>query len=127
MQDQALPANCVSVSTTPSLGMLYPLSNNLFVNGAGFVGMGTTSPTHRLHVAGGVMVDEDIEVNGGVFALGDVFGIRVRAAFGSVAEPSFRFSSTEATGFSSPAQDSPCRSVPPIGAGYPIDSLLPFP
>jgi hypothetical protein len=52
IRDQAVPANCLNASTTPTLGRLYPLSANLFVAVGGNVGVGTTSPTARLHVAG---------------------------------------------------------------------------
>ena len=38
----------------PTLGMLYPISSDLFVDVAGDVGIGTTSPTAKLTVAGTV-------------------------------------------------------------------------
>ncbi len=50
--------DCVQASTRPTLGNLYPISVNLFVGGSGRVGIGTTSPAARLHVAGtGLMKD----------------------------------------------------------------------
>ncbi|MEM8712621.1 MAG: hypothetical protein AAGG01_16850, partial [Planctomycetota bacterium] len=46
---------CLNASSAPQLGMLYPLSSNLFVAGNGFVGIGTTSGLNqRLTVAGGI-------------------------------------------------------------------------
>ena len=50
--DQANPGSGIQASTTPTLGKLYPLSNNLFVAVNGNVGIGTSVPTARLHVAG---------------------------------------------------------------------------
>jgi hypothetical protein len=52
LADQATAGACVRASTTPTLGRLYPLSTNLFVAVDGNVGIGTTSPTAKLHVAG---------------------------------------------------------------------------
>ncbi|MEW6741771.1 MAG: VCBS repeat-containing protein [Planctomycetota bacterium] len=50
LQDQALPTNCLSASSVPTLGMLYPLTQNLCVSSAGYVGIGTTSPSRRLEL-----------------------------------------------------------------------------
>lgn len=44
---------CITASSVPTLGSLYPLSSNLFVTTAGRVGIGTTSPGNRLQVVGG--------------------------------------------------------------------------
>src|SRR5262245_26252036 len=52
IHDQANLPSCVQASTVPSLGRLYPLTANLFVAVGGNVGVGTTSPTAKLHVAG---------------------------------------------------------------------------
>ncbi len=52
IKDQANPSACLQVSTTPALGMLYPLSANLFVATSGDVGIGTSAPTAKLEVAG---------------------------------------------------------------------------
>jgi hypothetical protein len=49
VEDQA-GGSCIEASSTPSLGLLYPLSPNLFVASTGFVGIGTTQPHRRLHV-----------------------------------------------------------------------------
>src|SRR5262245_21094833 len=51
IEDQGAPG-CLQASSVPTLGMLYPLSSNLFVDGIGQVGIGTTSPTRKLDVAG---------------------------------------------------------------------------
>lgn len=42
--------SCLSASTTPTLGMLYPLSTNFSVSASGNIGMGTTTPTGNLDV-----------------------------------------------------------------------------
>jgi hypothetical protein len=52
IKDQANLPNCLQASTTPALGKLYPLSSKLFVAVSGNVGIGTTSPAAKLHVAG---------------------------------------------------------------------------
>ncbi len=52
IKDQANPGSCLQASSTPTLGMLYPISANLFVAVGGNVGIGTTSPAARLEVAG---------------------------------------------------------------------------
>ncbi len=47
---------CVSASSVPTLGMLYPLGNELFIDAvSGHVGIGTTSAPYRLTVAGQVV------------------------------------------------------------------------
>jgi hypothetical protein len=58
---------CINASSTPALGQLYPLTSDLNVDaGTGRVGMGTTSPAAKLHVAPspgerGAVVDGSIE------------------------------------------------------------------
>ena len=52
IRDQANPGSCIEASTTPTLGRLHPISANLFVAVSGEVGIGTTSPAARLHLAG---------------------------------------------------------------------------
>ncbi len=44
---------CLKANSIPTLGMLYPINSNFFVDIAGRVGLGTTSPVDRLHVVGG--------------------------------------------------------------------------
>jgi hypothetical protein len=49
----AASSGCLQASSVPSLGLLYPLSVDLFVDAAtGNVGMGTTAPAAKLHVEG---------------------------------------------------------------------------
>jgi len=43
-------AGCLQASSVPTLGMLYPISDKLFVGASGNVGIGTTSPAYALHV-----------------------------------------------------------------------------
>jgi hypothetical protein len=50
----AATGNCLSASTTPTLGALFPLSTNLNVNASGNIGVGTTSPAQKLDVVGNV-------------------------------------------------------------------------
>lgn len=50
LQDQALPGNCIGVSSVPELGALFPISPELFVAPNGDVGLGTLSPHGELHV-----------------------------------------------------------------------------
>jgi hypothetical protein len=52
IKDQATPGSCLEASTTPTLGSLHPISANLFVATSGNVGIGTTSPSAKLDVAG---------------------------------------------------------------------------
>ncbi len=60
---------CVHVSSIPMLGQLYPLSSNLFVSTGGDVGIGTTSPTARLEVAGTARVTDTLTLAAGDRAL----------------------------------------------------------
>lgn len=48
---------CIRASSTPRMGALYPLSEDFFVDSAGYVGVGTTAPSHPFHVAGDAKVD----------------------------------------------------------------------
>lgn len=52
VDDFSNPGSCIPGSTSPMLGMLYPLSNDWFIDSLGSVGLGTTSPTSRLDVDG---------------------------------------------------------------------------
>jgi hypothetical protein len=47
----ASSGGCLQASSVPTLGMLYPLSQDLFVDSStGYVGLGTTSPDKPLHI-----------------------------------------------------------------------------
>jgi len=69
LRDQATGGCGIQASTNPMLGMLYPLSQNLFVSPAGDVGIGTTSPTLKLDVRGEANFVRSVRVNDGGSAL----------------------------------------------------------
>lgn len=52
VKDQAASAVCILASSTPTLGMLFPLGNSLSVLANGNVGVGTATPGQRLSVQG---------------------------------------------------------------------------
>ena len=60
LADQASAGGRLQGSSTPSLGRLYPLSTNLFVAVGGNVGIGTTSPSAKLHVAGTARITDKL-------------------------------------------------------------------
>jgi len=69
LKDQAGSA-CLAASTSPLLGALYPLSEELFVHADGSVGVGTTEPVGDLHVLGSairgeLVVSPDRTLSGG--------------------------------------------------------------
>ena len=69
-------SGCMTASSTPTLGSLYPISSNLFVSATGRVGIGTTSPQNRFDVNGISRFRDDM------FFAGDNNGIRFPNASG---------------------------------------------
>ena len=114
VRDQANPGTCLAASTTPTLGMLYPISANLFVAAGGNVGIGTTSPTAKLHVAGTARMtdtltlapsgDQALNVNSGSIYKGGALFIHTKGdisntAVGRNAQPSVTGQSDTAVGY----------------------------
>jgi len=63
--DQAFAGNCIPASSVPTLGSLYPISNDWYVDPVtGFIGLGTVIPSVRLHVAGSAQVDGSLGISG---------------------------------------------------------------
>ena len=57
--DDMVNGGCIEASTTPTFGMLYPLSNNLFIDSVtGFTGLAITAPSDRLHVNGNIRLND---------------------------------------------------------------------
>lgn len=72
VEDLANPGTCLSASTTPGLGLLYPLSSDFYVDPSGRVGLGTTNPLHDLDVLDGqavVRLSSTGSANGSVLEL----------------------------------------------------------
>ena len=63
IRDQSNDA-CLQASSIPMLGKLYPISVSLFVATGGNVGIGTTNPIARLHVAGTARVGSTLTLDG---------------------------------------------------------------
>ncbi len=63
IQDQISPQVCLMAASSPTLGMLYPISSDWFVDAVtGFTGLGNTSPVEQLHVGGNARVDGTVIV-----------------------------------------------------------------
>lgn len=64
IEDASAPGNCLSASTVPTLGALYPLSAQFFVDSWGRVGVGTTVPSGNVHIRGTqttLRIDDDVD------------------------------------------------------------------
>ena len=58
IDDQALPGSCLDASSYPTLGMLYPISEDWFVSDVGQIGLGTTAPRADLDVRGEILSEQ---------------------------------------------------------------------
>ncbi len=77
-------AGCITANTTPTLGQLYPISSNLFVSSAtGNVGIGTTSPAAKLHVAGTARMAGPVTLPVTIWLSTSTRAASTRVAFGS--------------------------------------------
>jgi hypothetical protein len=63
VRDQST-GGCLQAASTPQLGKLYPIGPSLFVSPAGRVGLGTTTPTAKLDVNGGMDLSGTLSKNG---------------------------------------------------------------
>ncbi len=86
--NQSNTASCIFANTTPTLGQLYPISSNLYVDSAtNRVGLGTVTPGARLHVVGSAIFGDtdvrgqlDLE-KGGLFEMFDNTGAHEKVEF----------------------------------------------
>ncbi len=101
IRNQANIGSCLRASSTPTLGMLHPISANLFVAASGNVGIGTTSPAAKLHVAGKARVTDTLTlthfdraldittISGSIYKAGAIFahtnGLEANTALGRYA------------------------------------------
>jgi len=95
IRDQANPSTCLTASTTPTLGRLYPISSNLFVAVTGDVGIGTTTPSAKLDVAGTARItdtltlapsgDTALDVSTGSIYKGGALFIHTKGGFNNTA------------------------------------------
>ncbi len=50
IRDQAIPTNCIPASSVATLGALYPISSEFFIDPLGLVGINTVVPNATVHV-----------------------------------------------------------------------------
>ena len=94
IRDTALPRACISASSIPTLGRLFPISPALFVDSAtGFVGIGTTTPSLRLDVNGSVGFRGNLFVDGDVALADDLDSLTFPATSGANAPMIHMFAS----------------------------------
>jgi hypothetical protein len=85
IRDQAGGGGCLLASSAATLGMLYPLSANLFVDEAtGNVGIGTTSPSYRLEVDGQIVGGEGSIASGASSTVSGGLGCSATGAYSTV-------------------------------------------
>jgi|GEM_PF-1500538 len=60
VEDSSAPGTCLTASSTPTLGMLFPLGPLWFADPSGRVGVGTTTPSQALSVDGVMRVSNGI-------------------------------------------------------------------
>ena len=69
--DDVAGTNCIQASSVPTLGMLYPLGVEFFIDAfSGYVGMGTIFPAYPLHVVGQVVSGTNNDAPGAFSTLG---------------------------------------------------------
>ncbi|MFO0985198.1 MAG: hypothetical protein U1E76_26295 [Planctomycetota bacterium] len=102
IEDQAT-TGCLSASSIPTLGMLYPLSSDLYVDATtGFVGIGTTSPSYHLEINPGKLqltegthewlLDASDRFQFANNSVGDIFAVSSGGFFGiGITTPPFKF------------------------------------
>lgn len=72
--DQASPGSCIQASSLPVLGMLYPISNSLFVSSTNNVGIGGQTGVEKLTVFGRLKADGVRFSDGTLQTTAQVFG-----------------------------------------------------
>ncbi|HWN93742.1 MAG TPA: tail fiber domain-containing protein [Methylomirabilota bacterium] len=84
------------------------------INGSGYVGIGTTSPSEKLHVSGNVFASGNVITIGDIFADGDVnAGLNVHAGANIVADGEILAGSKAGIGTINPATTLDVRSATP--------------
>ncbi|MEM7305012.1 MAG: FG-GAP-like repeat-containing protein, partial [Planctomycetota bacterium] len=111
LQDQAT-GECLQASSTPALGLLYPMSERLFVDAvSGWVGIGNTDPLSPLDVTG------DVRLRSGVLEFADG-SIQTTATLTGPVGPAGPAGLTGAAGPAGPT--GPVGPAGPTGAAGPM-------